>query len=173
MTTPLVRLAVSLLSLMAFASPARQAPPASPPAQLTPPKPEDWTSTLAVPPGSSLPKEFPLLAQVVTLFTLTDARIASGQYFVAGTGYVEIDGGGTFFSGANRKQDPYLEVTIMPVGVDALTECRRILVQKSFSEHAVRITGAGLFTSREGVGKRQLGIVRLDTLSGCQLVPRY
>ena len=104
------------------------------PAETAPP---DWTRTLAVRPGSSLPAEPPPLAQIATLFTLTDTRMAGGQYFVAGTGYVEIDGGGTFFSGPNRKQDPYLEVTIIAVAGQTFEQCRDLLVQPSFEQNAV------------------------------------
>ena len=82
---------------------------------------------LAVPPGSSLPKEDSPLAQIVTLFTLTDARMEGEQYFVSGKGYAEIDGGGRFFAGMNRKLDPYLEVTIVPVNTRALARCRKLL----------------------------------------------
>ena len=83
--------------------------------------------------------------------------MAGGQYFVAGTGYVEIDGGGTFFSGPNRKQDPYLEVTIIAVAGQTFEQCRDLLVQPSFEQNAVRITGAGKFLSMPGIGAEETG----------------
>ena len=110
-----------------------------------------------------MPAEPPPLAQIATLFSITDARMAGGQYFVAGTGYVEIDGGGTFFSGPNRKQDPYLEVTIIAVVGQAFEQCRDLLVQPSFEQNSVRITGTGKFTvdagdRREETGNRSDGL---------------
>ena len=187
-TPPPVRLAIRSLAfcllgvlgasgLFACRSAARRpvttAPPRpateSRPAETAPP---DWTRSLAVRPGSSLPAEPPPLAQIATLFSITDARMVGGQYFVAGTGYVEIDGGGTFFSGPNRQQDPYLEVTIIAVVGQAFEQCRDLLVQPSFEGNSVRITGTGKFLSRPGIGPKKLGIVRIDSLSGCKLVPR-
>ena len=98
--------------------------------------------------------------------------MAGTQYFVAGTGYAEIDGGGRYFSGMNRKLDPYLEVTIIPIRGSALPQCQSLLTQESVTDHAVRIKGTGLFTSRPGIGERRLGVFRLDTLTGCELVAR-
>jgi hypothetical protein len=72
----------------------------------------------------------------------------------------------------NRKLDPYLEVTIIPIRGSALTQCQSLLTQESVTEHAVRISGTGLFTSRPGIGERRLGVFRLDTLMGCELVAR-
>ena len=92
---------------------------------------------------------------------------------MAGTGYVEIDGGGTYFSGSNRKVDPYIELTIMDAKSPAFEECRKLLVQESMAERAVRVSGPGLFTSRQGTPDRKLGIVRLDALTKCELVGRY
>ena len=188
MTPPPVRLAIRSLPLRLLAVlgvsglfACRSAAP--PPVTTAPPRPTtasrpadtalpDWTRTLTVRPGSSLPAEPTPLAQIATLFTLTDARMAGGQYFVAGTGYVETDGGGTFFAGPNRKQDPYLEVTIIAVVGQAFEQCRDLLVQPSFEQNAVRITGTGMFISRPGIGAKKLGILRMDSLSGCKLVPR-
>jgi hypothetical protein len=147
-------------------APVGGAPQPSPSAQ----GPGDLTKTL--PPGGSLPRKTSPLAQVITLFELTDARMTSGHYFVAGTGYVEIDGGGRFFAGPNRKVHPYLEVTIARANWIALDQCRRLLVKPSFADQAVRISGTGFFTSKAGIGGRQLGVLRLDALSGCKLVPR-
>jgi hypothetical protein len=187
-TPPPVRLAIRSLAFCIFTVlsasglfACRSAAPA--PVTTAPPRPAtesrpaetapaDWTRTLAVSPGSSLPAEPPPLAQIATLFSITDARMVGGQYFVAGTGYVEIDGGGTFFSGPNRKQDPYLEVTIIAVVGQAFEQCRDLLVQPSFEQNSVRITGTGKFMSRPGIGARKLGVVRLDSLSDCKLVPR-
>ena len=56
--------------------------------------------------------------------------------------------GGTFFSGPNRKQDPYLEVTIIAVVGQEFEQCRDLLVQPSFEQNSVRIAGTGKFTSR-------------------------
>jgi hypothetical protein len=186
-TPPPLRLAIRSLAFCLFtvlgasglfacrsATPAVTTAPHRPAIESRPAEtaPTDWTRTLAVRPGSSLPAESPPLAQIATLFTLTDARMAGGQYFVAGTGYVEIDGGGTFFSGPNRKQDPYLEVTIIAVVGRAFEQCRELLVQPSFEQNAVRITGTGMFMSRPGIGARKLGVVRMDSLSDCTLVTR-
>ena len=112
-----------------------------------------WMKTLAVQPGSSLPAE-------------------GGQYFVAGSGYAEINGGGTYFCGMNRAQDPFLELTILPSGSPALEECRRLLVPASFEKHAVAVSGVGYFAPMPGVQNRQLGAFRLDTLAGCKPVRR-
>ena len=185
-TLPPVRLAIRSLAFCLLAAlsasglfacrSARPTVSSAPPHPATESRPAetapDWTRTLAVRPGSSLPAELPSLAQIATLFSITDARMVGGQYFVAGTGYVEIDGGGTFFSGPNRKQDPYLEVTIIAVVGQAFEQCRDLLVQASFEQNSVRITGTGMFMSRTGIGAKKLGIVRMDSLSDCKLVPR-
>jgi hypothetical protein len=55
----------------------------------------------------------------------------------------------------------------------AFEECRKLLVQESMTERAVRVSGPGLFTSRPGTPDRKLGIVRLDALTKCELVGRY
>ena len=178
-TPPPVRLAIRSLAFCLLAVPGASGlfacrSAARPPVTTAPPRPAtesrpaetappDWTRTLAVRPGSSLPAEPPPLAQIATLFSITDARMVGGQYFVAGTGYVEIDGGGTFFSGPNRKQDPVRET---------FEQCRDLLVQPSFEQNSVRITGTGKFMSRPGIGPKKLGIVRMDSLADCKLVPR-
>jgi len=128
---------------------------------------------LAVKPGSSLPEETPLRQQKITFFQVSEQRVAEGQYFIGGTGYAEINGGGTFFSGMNRALDPFLEVTILPNGSPAIEECRSLLAPASFEKNAVRVSGVGYFASLPGVYSRQLGVFRLDTLAGCTLVPRY
>lgn len=71
---------------------------------------EGWTRMLAVPPGSSLPQEPFAKDQTITLFTLTQTRVKKRQFFLAGSGYAEINGGGRHFAGMNRGLDPHLEV---------------------------------------------------------------
>jgi hypothetical protein len=181
MTPRLKKIAASFLTLAIVcpvaAGCARHSKPETPaeaaaPSSSTARETGDWTKTLAVPPGSSLPRRGTPLAQVITLFEMSDARMVGERYFVTGTGYVEIDGGGRHFAGPNRKMDPYLEVTIARNNWIALDECRRLLVKHSFSDKAVRISGTGFFASKAGVAGRQLGILRLDRLSGCKLVAR-
>ena len=133
----------------------------------------EWLKALAVWPDSALPEETPLRQHVITFFNVTEHRAEGGQYFVAGRGYAEINGGGTFFSGMNRAQDPYLELTILPSGSSALEECRRLLVSATFETHAVAVTGVGYFAEMPGAQSRQLGVFRLDTLAGCKLVGRF
>ncbi len=130
-------------------------------------------ATLTVRPGSSLPEETPLRQLVITFFHVSEQRAEGGQYFVAGRGYAEINGGGTYFSGMNRAQDPFLELTILPSGSPALEECRRLLAPATFEKHAVAVAGVGYFAQMPGVQNRQLGVFRLDTLAGCKLVQRY
>jgi hypothetical protein len=132
----------------------------------------EWMRALAVRPGSSLPEETPLRQQVVTFFSVSEQRMEGGQYFVAGKGYAEINGGGTFFSWMNRAQDPFLELTILPSGSSALEECQRLLASTTFEKNAVAISGVGYFQSVPGVQGLQLGVFRLDTLAGCTPVRR-
>lgn len=145
------------------------APIEQPPATDTP----EWMRALAVRPGSSLPEETPLRQQVITFFSVSEQRAEGGQYFVAGKGYAEINGGGTYFSGMNRSQDPFLELTILPSGSPALEDCQHLLASTPFEKNAVAISGVGYFASMSGVQGRQLGIFHLDTLAGCKLVQRY
>ena len=148
---------------------AGQATPSRPPADSE----REWMNALAVKPGSSLPAETSLRQQKITFFQVSEQRAAEGQYFIAGMGYAEVNGGGTFFSGMNRAQDHFLEVTILPNGSPALEECLQLLSPASFEKNAVRVSGVGYFAKLPGVQGRQLGIFRLDTLGGCTLVSRY
>ena len=91
---------------------------------------------------------------------------------MAGKGYAEINGGGTFFSGMNRAHDPFLELSILQSGSSALEECRRLLVPATFEKNAVAVTGVGYFAQMPGVQNLQLGVFRLDTLAGCKPVRR-
>ncbi len=136
-------------------------------------KDPSWTKTLAVPPGSSLPKEPPPEQPVVRLFQLTDTRMVSGQFFVAGSGYVKLKSGQTILAGMNRSRDPYIELTIVQTDTPLFQDCQKLLVQDSLAERAVEVTGKGQFTSMPGVAGRSLGIIRLESVTSCALVPRY
>jgi hypothetical protein len=53
-----------------------------------------------------------------------------------------------------------------------LAACRALFVTASFVDHAVQIDGLGHFAALPGIFQRQLAVLRLETLSGCKLVPR-
>ena len=133
-----------------------------------------WTRTLPVPPGDSLKgivddgKD----KQVVTLFRMDDARDVSGSVFISGSGYVEIKGGGTYYSGPNRAQNPFIELTITDPTAPEFQRCRGLLTQNSLVQNAIRIGGEGYFLSKQGVKGRGLAVVRLDSIEQCELVPR-
>ena len=131
-----------------------------------------WANDLAVRPGSSLPREGASQQQVITLFEVSQQRAVGSQFFVAGVGYVAFNGGGSTFAGPNRKQDPFVELTVADRRDPRLEACRALLVPASFADNAVRISGMGYFAALPGVNQRQLAVLRLETLSGCQLVPR-
>lgn len=134
---------------------------------------KDWTDTLPVRPGESLKDKVGMKEkQVVTLFQLEDMRPVDGSVFITGSGYIEVNGGASTFAGMNRALDPYIELTITSPGSPAFQECKRILDKKYLDKSAIAITGNGYFGSRPGVGERQLGVVRLDTVTDCKLVPR-
>jgi len=137
-----------------------------------PPNGGEWAADLAVRPGSTLPLEGASQQQVATLFTVSQQRGVGKQFFIAGVGYVAFNGGGTIQAGANRQLDPFIELTIANRKDPKLVACRGLLVPVSFVENAVQISGAGHFAALPGVHGRQLVVLRLDTLSGCKLVPR-
>jgi hypothetical protein len=132
----------------------------------------DWASELAVRPGSSLPADGVAQEQVVTLFDLSEQQVVRGQLFLAGKGYVRINGGGTIFAGANRSIDPFLEVTLVDGAASEAQACRKLITPENLKGQAVAITGNGYFAALPGALGRQLGLVRLDTVTGCRLVDR-
>ena len=132
----------------------------------------EWAADLAVRPGSTLPLEGASQQQAITLFTVSQQRNVGKQFFIAGVGYVAFNGGGSIQAGPNRALDPFIELTIADNRDPKLTSCRDLLVPESFIDHAVQISGAGHFAALPGVHMRQLAVLRLDTLSGCKLVPR-
>ncbi len=132
----------------------------------------EWAADLAVRPGSTLPREGASQKQVITLFELRQQRDVGKQFFVAGVGYVAFNGGGSTLAGYNRALDPFVELTIANRRDPALAACRAMIVPASFVDHAVQISGNGQFAALPGVFTRQLAVVRLETFSGCKLVPR-
>jgi len=136
------------------------------------PKGGEWAADLAVRPGSTLPAEGSSQQQVVTLFEVSQQRAVGKQCFIAGVGYVAFNGGGTIQAGANRALDPFIELTIANRKDAKLAACRDLLVPVAFVDHAVQISGAGHFLALPGVHARQLAVLRLETFSGCKLVPR-
>jgi hypothetical protein len=140
-------------------------------AQQTPPA---WVTTLPVPPGDSLKDRVDdgKDKQVVTFFQMDEPRAVDGSVFISGSGYIEIKGGGTYYSGMNRAQDPFLELTITTPKSPAFQRCRKLLDKKSLVHNAIRIGGEGCFTSMPGIKERGLGVVRLDSVTRCELVPR-
>lgn len=134
----------------------------------------NWLDSLPVLPGVSLrsKKLDGREKQVVRFFRIDPIRSVRGSAFISGTGYVEINGGGTVFAGANRALDPYLEVTITSPKSQTFTDCRKLLMSTSFDQDAVAITGVGYFASWPGIGERRLGVLRLDSISSCEIAPR-
>jgi len=127
---------------------------------------------LAAAVGSSLPPENRPQLQTVTLFDVNQQREVESQFFIAGVGYVAINGGGSTLAGMNRALDPFIELTIADRRDPVLKACRALLVPSSLAGHAIRISGSGTFTRHPGVNDRQLVVVRLETLSNCTLVDR-
>ncbi len=136
------------------------------------PNGSEWAADLAVRPGSTLPREGASQKQLITLFELRQQRDVGKQFFIAGVGYVAFNGGGSTLAGYNRALDPFVELTIADRRDPALAACRAILVATSFVDNAVQISGNGQFAALPGVFTRQLAVVRLETISGCTLVPR-
>ena len=152
---------VSAIHSTPFGSASRQMPPA-------------WTVSLPVAPGDSLKNivDDGRDKQVVTFFELDQVRNVNGTVFISGSGYVEIKGGGTYFSGMNRSQDPFLELTVTKPDSPAFQQCRALLVRENLVQNAIAIGGEGYFTSMPGVKGRNLGVIRLDTISTCEIKPR-
>jgi hypothetical protein len=132
----------------------------------------EWAGELAVRPGSTLPREGASQQQVITLFEVSQQRTVGKQFFIAGVGYVAFNGGGTTLAGYNRALDPFVELTIANRRDPGLAACRDLLVPASFVDHAVQISGMGHFAPLPGVYTRNLAVLRLETFSGCKLVPR-
>jgi len=132
----------------------------------------EWARELAVRPGSSLPREGASQRQVITLFEVSQQRVVGKQFFIAGVGYVAFNGGGTTLAGFNRALDPFVELTLADRRDPGLAACRALLVPASFVDNAVQISGTGSFAALPGVYTRQLAVLRLETFSGCKLVPR-
>ncbi len=132
----------------------------------------DWASELAARPGSSLPPEGSSQAQVLTFFGITQSRSVGKQHFLAGSGYVAFNGGGSTLAGPNRNQNPYIELTIANRRDPMLASCLQLLAPESFTDGAVQISGSGYFAALPGVQLRQLALVRLLNLTGCKVVPR-
>ena len=132
----------------------------------------EWAGELAVRPGSTLPREGASQQQVITLFEVSQQRTVGKQFFIAGVGYVAFNGGGTTLAGYNRALDPFVELTIADRRDPKLRACRALLVPASFVDRAVQISGTGHFAALPGVYTRNLAVLRLETFSGCKLVPR-
>lgn len=132
----------------------------------------EWAGELAVRPGSTLPREGASQQQVITLFEVSQQRTVGKQFFIAGVGYVAFNGGGTTLAGYNRALDPFVELTIADRRDPKLAACRALLVPESFVDRAVQISGMGHFAALPGVYTRNLAVLRLETFSGCKLVPR-
>lgn len=90
----------------------------------------------------------------------------------SGSGYIEIKGGGTYYSGSNRAQDPFIELTITSPDAAVFQQCRELLREENLEKNAIAIGGEGYFMSMPGVKGRRLGIVRLDSVTRCELVAR-
>jgi hypothetical protein len=132
----------------------------------------EWARELAVRPGSTLPRDGASQQQVITLFDVSQQRVVGKQFFIAGVGYVAFNGGGTTLAGMNRALDPFVELTVADRRDPGLATCRTLLVPASFVDHAVQISGTGHFAALPGVYTRQMAVLRLETFSGCKLVPR-
>ena len=132
----------------------------------------EWASDLAVRPGSTLPRAGASQQQVITLFEVSQQRTVGKQFFIAGVGYVAFNGGGSTLAGFNRSLDPFVELTVADSRDPRLAACRDLLVPASFVDHAVQISGVGHFAALPGVYTRNLAVLRLETFSGCKLVPR-
>ena len=135
---------------------------------------DDWTKSLPIPPGESLKSKSldPRRTQVITFFQLDEMRAIDGAVFISGSGYAEINGGGTFFAGMNRKIDPYLELTVTAPESPEFRACQDVLDKQHLDQHAIALSGNGYFAAMPGIGDRRLGVFRLDSVSGCKLVPR-
>lgn len=131
------------------------------------------TGEAPIRPGSSLPPAGRPQQQVLTLFELSQQREAGAQFFIAGVGYVAINGGGSILAGMNRALDPFVELTIADRQDPAMPACRDLLVPASFVDRALRIGGMGQFQRHPGVDGRELVVLRLETVSECKLVPRF
>ena len=165
--------AVAILVMSLGCSHRHPAPaPVPVPAPVPAPANGNWTSELAVRPGSTLPPADAPQRQAITLFEVSQQRDVDKQFFIAGVGYVAINGGGSTLAGYNRALDPFIELTIADRNDPALTTCRDLLVPASFAGNAVRISGSGNVASLPGVQSRQLVVVRLLTIAECTLVPR-
>lgn len=126
----------------------------------------------AVLPGSSLPPADRPQQQAVTLFDVTQAREVGDKFFIAGVGYVAINGGGSVLAGMNRALDPFIELTISSRNDPVFTPCRSMLSPSEANKTAIRITGLGHYERRSGVNDRFLVIVLLDKLTDCRVVDR-
>jgi hypothetical protein len=144
--------------------------PATTSKELLPP----WAKVLPVQPGKSLTSivDDRKDRQVVTFFQVTEVRALEKATFISGSGYVEIKGGGTYFSGMNRAQDPFIDLTITTPDVPVFQGCRELLTAETLTQNAIAIGGNGYFLSMPGIKGRSLGIVRLDTVTRCDVVPR-
>jgi len=133
-----------------------------------------WTKSLAMPPGESLKDivDDGKDKQVATFFKLSEMREVDGKIFISRSGYIEIKGGGTYFSGSNRAQDPYIELTITSPDAPVFQQCRSLFNDGGLEKNGIAIGGEGYFMSMPGVKGRGLGIVRLDSVTRCELVPR-
>jgi hypothetical protein len=136
------------------------------------PNGSEWAADLAVRPGSTLPREGASQKQVITLFEVSQQRNVGKQFFIAGVGYVAFNGGGSTLAGYNRALDPFVELTIADRRDAALAACRALLLPTSFVDSAVQISGTGQFAALPGVFTRHLAVLRLETVTGCRLVPR-
>jgi hypothetical protein len=108
---------------------------------------------------------------VITLFDVSQQRVVGRQFFIAGVGYVAFNGGGTTLAGFNRALDPFVELTVADRRDPALAACRTLLGPASFVDNAVQISGTAA-SALPGIEARQLAVLRMETLSGCRLVPR-
>jgi len=103
---------------------------------------------------------------------VSQQRPVGKQLFIAGVGYLAFNGGGTTLVGFNRALDPFVELTIADRRDPKLAACRALLVPESLIDRAVQISGMGHSAALPGVYTRNLAVLRLETFSGCKLVPR-
>lgn len=66
----------------------------------------------------------------------------------------------------------YIELTITTPESPVFQQCRNLLTKESLVQNAIAIGGDGYFMSMPGIKGRGLGIVRLDSVTRCELVRR-
>jgi hypothetical protein len=125
---------------------------------------KDWTSDLAVPPGTSMKGG---QEQIIRLKSIKDFREFEGKFWVAGKGFASINGGsGTYFWGSSTP--PQLEIEVSDKSIEVFNTCEALVAQALSQGQMLFLEGEGYFRNMEQP-QGLLGVFKIFKISKCQV----